>query len=150
MDTPTEQRSELNEQIKAAYADDSMQSLQQLLSGTRELYAETAGQVRNIGELAFMELELAVSSFQWMMLALALFCVTCIMTFTFIVAAALIAIANTAYPPIVMLLVMAGLCIGLACCLFMWLKVLSRKMTFSTLRNHLTRPQVASHVDTRL
>ena len=58
------------------------QSLEQLLAGTRSLYADTAGQFKGLVELAMMELELAIASAQWWLWTLVMFGVCSVMTGT--------------------------------------------------------------------
>lgn len=157
MDSLSQREPESNEHPREeqqdAQANASQPSLEQLLAGARDVFTATADHVREIGELAFMEFELAISSFRWWLLAVALCAVCGIMTFTLIAAAAIVAFTTIAAPPIAILLVMACVTAGIACCLLLWLKVLSRKMAFNTLRSTLlhepTRPQAGNHVDIR-
>lgn len=131
---------ELGKPVEAAYAEHEARSLEQLIADTRDLYAETTDQFKGIADLAFMELNLAISSFHIWVWTLALFSVASIMTCTFVVAATLIGLTATALSPVAVMLVMGGLSAIATCLLFLYLKVLSRKMTFRTLRHHLTRP----------
>lgn len=125
------------------------QSLEQLFAGTRELFVQTTGQLRGISELAFMELDLAISSFHWWVWTLVLFSVSSVMTFTLIIAAALLAFTENAISPSAVMLIMGGLSALVASGLFLCLKALSKKMTFNTLRAQLTQPQADDHVKTR-
>jgi hypothetical protein len=116
-------------------------ALEQLLSSTRELYAETTAQFRDIGELAFMELELAIKSLQWGILALLMFGATSIVAFTFLVIAAVLILVNSSFSTAAVLVFCAGFSAIAAGCLYLSLRSLTKKMTFSNLRSHLTRSQ---------
>ena len=128
---------------------DEAPSLEQLMAVTRDLYAEYTGQVRGIAELAFLELELAISSLQWWVWTLALFSVCSVMTFTFLISAVLIVFTDTTLSPTAAMLLMGGTSATLALLLFYCMKVLARKMVFTTLRKHLTQPQGEEHAETR-
>ncbi len=149
MDSDTNPYTEPEKLAEPPPAEDEAQSLEQLLAGSRQLFAQVTGQFKGIGELAFMELELAISSLGWWVLTLALFSVSSVMTFCFVVAAALIVFTETAISPVVAMLIMGGSSAVAACVFFLVLKVLSRQMTFRTLRKHLTQPQGDDHVETR-
>tara|TARA_R110002124_G_scaffold63044_1_gene172272 strand:- start:1062 stop:1508 length:447 start_codon:yes stop_codon:yes gene_type:complete len=124
------------------------QSLEQLLADTRILYADTVGQFRGTAELALMEFELALSSIQWWLWTLALFGVCTVMSGTLLVTATVIAIAETAVSPASIIAVMGVCCALAASVLYLCLKSLSGKMTFNTLRKHLTQAQDEKHGET--
>jgi hypothetical protein len=113
-------------------------SLDQLLQHSRNLFAEGVDQVRDISDLAFMELELAVASSKWWLLAVLMFCVSSLLFFTFTIAALVVLLVETATPAAVLLLCGIVNAIG-ACVLFFWIKSLSQKLTFRNLRQHLSK-----------
>ncbi|MCB1705549.1 MAG: hypothetical protein KDI17_11835 [Halioglobus sp.] len=117
------------------------QSLEQLLAGTRSLYADTAGQFKGLVELAMMELELAIASAQWWLWTLVMFGVCSVMTGTLLITAIVLAIAGDALSPAAVVAVLGVCCALAASVLFLFLKSLSRKMAFKTLRAHLAQQQ---------
>jgi hypothetical protein len=114
-------------------------TLEQLICSTRELYADTAAQFRDVGELAFMELELAIKSLQWGVWAVLLFGASSVMAFSFLVLAMTILLMENTVSPALASLLIGGFCGGTACLLYLWLRSLARKMTFQNLRRHLTQ-----------
>lgn len=140
MDTHTNPHAEAGQQTDTRLEDGAAQSLAQLLGGTRDLCTETLDHVRGIGDLAFMELDMAMSTLQWWLGTLVLFAVCSIMAGTFVIAATVIVFTETTFSPSATILLMGGLSAAAACVLFLCLKTLAKKMTFRTLRAHLTRP----------
>ena len=122
------------------------QSLTQLLEGVRELCGQTVEHVRGIGELAFLELDQTIATLQWWLGTLVLFAVCSIMAGTFVIAATVVAFTESTFSPGATILLMGALCAAAACVLFLCLRGLAKKMTFSTLRSQLTRPQDNPHV----
>lgn len=112
-------------------------SLDRLVTSTQELYAETTAQFRDIGELAFMELELAVKSLQWGVVALLLLTTCSVLACIFLIAAIVLALANIGVSPALLLLVCGGVSAVASSVLYLFLRSLTKKMTFSNLRNHL-------------
>lgn len=149
MDPHSNPYAEEGQRIDSQHEDGGAQSLAQLLAGARDLCAGTLDQFRGIGDLAFMELDQAVSTLQWWIGALVLFIVSSIMACTFIVAASVIVFTDSVFSPVATMLLLGGINASVACGLFLCLKTLARKMTFRTLRAHLTRPQDNNHVETR-
>jgi len=149
VDTDTHPQAATGPHTDTRPEDGAAQSLAQLLGGTHDLFTETLDHVRGIGDLAFMELELAMSTFQWWLGVLVLFVVCSIMAGTFVIAATVIVFTGTTFSPSATILLMGGLSAAAACVLFFCLKSLAKKMTFRTLREHLTRPQDNEHVETR-
>lgn len=148
METHTNPHAQAGQQTDTGAENGGAQSLTQLLGGARELCAESLDHVRGIGELAFLELDQAISTLQWWIGTLVLFAVCSIMAGTFVIAATVIVFTESTFSPGVTILLMGGLCAAAACVLFLCLKGLARKMTFSTLRDHLTRPQDNHRVET--
>lgn len=120
-------------------------TLEQLIANTREVYATHAAQARGIAELAFMEFDLAVATFHWWLGTLALFGVASIMTCTLLIAATVIVFTESTISPTLMLLVMGSASAGVTFALMLALRFLYQKMTFRTLRQHLTQPGNGAH-----
>lgn len=139
MDTDTNPHAEASQHADTRLEDGAAQSLAQLLGGTRDLYADTLNHVRGIGDLAFMELDLAMSTLQWWIGTLVLFAVCCIMAGSFAIAATVIVFTQATFSPSATILLMGGLSAAAAGVLFLCLRSLAKKMTFRTLRAHLTR-----------
>ncbi len=116
------------------------------MSSTRELYAETTAQLRDLGELAFMELELAIKSLQWGMLALLMLGASSMLAFTFLMVAAVLTLVNSSVSPAVVMLLCGGFSAIAACFLYLYLRSLTKKMTFSNLRSHLTQTRDETRV----
>lgn len=150
MDTHTNPHAETPHHTGNRLEDGAAQSLAQLLGSTRDLWTESLDHVRGIGDLAFMELDLAISTLQWWIGALVLFAVCSIMAGSFVIAATVIVFTESTFSPSATILLMGGISAAAACALFLCLKTLAKKMTFRTLREHLTRPQVSTNVETRL
>lgn len=148
MDAPTDPYMQEGQQTDTGAENSGAQSLTQLLDDARELCAQTFDHVRGIGELAFVELDQTISTLQWWLGTLVLFAVCSIMAGTFIIAATVVIVTESSISPGATILLMAGLCAATAGVLFLCLKRLAKKMTFSTLRSHLTRPQDRHHVQT--
>jgi membrane protein implicated in regulation of membrane protease activity len=96
-----------------------------------------------------MEFDLAMSTLQWWIATVVLFAVCSIMAGTFLIAATVIVFTQATFSPGATILLMGGLSAAAACVLFFCLKTLAKKMTFRTLRDHLTRPEDNKHVETR-
>jgi hypothetical protein len=114
-------------------------TLDQLMASIRELYADSTVQLREIGELAFMELELAIRSLQWGVLALLMFGASSIMACTFLMLATVLVLVESKVSPAAVMFFCGGFSAVAACCLYFCLRYLTKKMTFRNLRNHLTR-----------
>lgn len=140
MDIHTNPHPQAGQHTDTRPEDGAAQSLAQLLGGTRDLYAETLDHVRGIGDLAFMELDLAMSTLQWWIGTLVLFAVCSIMAGSFVIAATVVVFTGDTFSPGATILLMGGISAAAACALFLCLKILAKKMTFRTLRAHLTRP----------
>lgn len=120
-------------------------SLEQLIGHTRDLIADGVNQARGIGELAFLEFELALSTSKWLMLAVVLLCGSGLLSLTFMMAALAVLFMDTASPSSVLLL--CGLCnLVVASMLLLWIKSLSRKMLFRNLREQLSAKDNADNV----
>lgn len=130
---------------EAPARDTQQPSLEQLLQHSRDLIAEGVVQARDIGELAFMEFELAVTTSKWLLLAVVLFCASGLLFLTFMMAALAVALLDTATPASVLLLCAACNAV-VAGILFFWIKSLSRKMLFRNLRRQLSIEDKAAHV----
>lgn len=122
-------------------------SLEKLLNYCRELATETTSQFRDVGDLAFMELELAVNTSKWWILAMFMFCTSSILTFTFIVSAAVLLFVDSGLSAMV-LLICAAVNAVVACMLLLAIKSLSKKMVFRNLRQQLTKAKPGSSVET--
>lgn len=149
MDTDTNPHAEGRQHTDTGLEDGAAQSLAQLLAGTRDLCNETLDHARGIRDLAFMELDLAMSTLQWWIATLVLFAVCSIMAGSFVIAATVIVFTETTFSPSATILLMGGLSAAAACALFLCLKTLAKKMTFRTLREHLAQPQDNKHVETQ-
>lgn len=124
----------------------STTSLESLVTSTRELYVETSAQVRDIGELAFMELELAIRSLQWGIWALLMFGACSVLACTFLMVATALLLVNSSVSPAVIMLFCGGFSAIAAGFLYLCLRSLTKKMTFTHLRSHLTQLKDATRV----
>jgi hypothetical protein len=147
MDVQSNPYGRSGEQPDAKADNGGAQSLTQLLEGVRELCGQTVEHARGIGELAFLELDQTISTLQWWLGTLVLFAVCSIMAAAFVIAATVVAFTESTFSPGATILLMAALCALAACVLFLCLRGLAKKMTFSTLRSQLTRPQDKQHVE---
>jgi hypothetical protein len=111
--------------------------LEQLLEDVQRLYAQATTQVKGLGELAFMEFELALGAIKWGLWALLMFSAACLFTGTFLLlAAAFLLLEHGVSAPVV--LALCGLVNALvAFVLYLLLKNLSQKIRFANLRRHL-------------
>jgi hypothetical protein len=114
-------------------------ALDQLVASSRDLYIESTAQLRDIGELAFMELELAIKSLQWGILALLMFGASSIMACMFLMLATVLVLVGSSVSPAAVMLLCGGFSAVAACFLSLGLRSLTTKATFRNLRNHLTR-----------
>jgi len=122
-------------------------SLEKLLNYCRELATETTSQFRDVGDLAFMELELAVTTSKWWILAMVMFCTSSVLAFTFIVSAAVLLFVESGSSAMV-LLICGAVNAVVACFLLVAIKSLSKKMVFRNLRQQLTKAKPGSNVET--
>lgn len=148
MSTPTEQGVGSSEQQPRAPQDASKPSLDldDLVDGARDLYSETAAQIRDIGELAFMELELALRSLQWGIWTLFMFGACSVMAGTFLMMSIVLVMVKSSVPPAAVMLACGVFSATAALFLFLGLRSLTRRMTFQNLRGHLTESRDNSHV----
>lgn len=123
-------------------------TLDQLVYSARDLYAQTSAQVRDVGELAFMELELAIRALQWGIWTLFMFGACSVMAGTFLMLAMVLAMLESSVPPVAVMLACGVFSATAAFFLFLGLRSLTKRMTFQNLRGHLTRPRDESHVET--
>jgi len=112
-------------------------SLDAVVAHALEFYNEAGQQLRDIGELAFMELELAVASLKWSLLTVFMLATASIMTLTLlIVSVILLCIPQGVSAVSVVLLCTLG-CALIAACFFVLLRVLTRRLHFAGLRRQL-------------
>ena len=112
-------------------------SLETVIAHAVELYSEVKQQLRDVGELAFMELELAVESFKWSLWTMLLFAVASIMTLTLLMVSLLLFFLPQGIPAAtVILLCSLGTAI-IAAGLFLLLRTLTKRLYFAGLRSHL-------------
>lgn len=121
-------------------------TLDDLSVGVRELYGESTAQLRDIGELAFMELELAIRSLQWGLWALFMFGACSVMTATFLMMTVVLVLVKSSVPPAAAMLVCGVFSATAALFLFLGLRSMTRRMAFRNLRGHMTQMQDAAHV----
>lgn len=122
-------------------------SLDELLSSARDLYSETTAQIRDIGELAFMELELAIRSLQWGIWTLFMFGACSVMAGTFLMMAIVLVMIKSSVPPAAVMLACGIFSATAAFFLFLGLRSLTKRMTFNNLRGHLTQARDDKHVE---
>ncbi|MEZ5572531.1 MAG: hypothetical protein R3E64_10965 [Halioglobus sp.] len=122
-------------------------SVEQLLNQCRELITETTSQFRDVGDLACMEFELAVTTSKWWILAMVMLCTSSILAFTFIVSAAVLLFIDSG-PAAVVMLICGAVNTVLACILLVAVRSLSRKMVFRNLRQLLAKAKPGSNVET--
>ncbi len=122
-------------------------SLQEMAYSARELYSETTAQLRDIGELAFMELEVAIRSLQWGIWTLFMFGACSVMAVSFLMVAIVLVLIESSVPPAAVMLVCAVCSATAAFFLFLGLKSLTKRMTFTNLRGHLTQVRGDAHVE---
>lgn len=112
-------------------------SLETVIAHAVALYSEVKQQLRDVGELAFMELELAVESFKWSLWTMLLFAVASIMTLTLLMVSLLLWFLPQGIPAAtVILLCSLGTAI-IAAGLFLLLRTLTKRLYFAGLRSHL-------------
>jgi hypothetical protein len=122
-------------------------SLDELTLGARDLYTETTAQIRGIGELAFMELELAIRSLQWGIWTLFMFGACSVMAGTFLLMAIVLVLIQSSVPPAAIMLLCGMFSATAALFLFFGLRSLTKRMTFTNLRGHLTQVRDEGHVE---
>lgn len=144
----TEQGPHSGERLAPTLHDVDEPTLDQLASSARDLYSESAAQLRDIGELAFMELELALRSLQWGIWTLFMFGACSVMACTFLMMAIVLVLINSSVPPAAVMLVCGVFSATAAFFLFLGLRSLTRRMTFKNLRGHLTQAQEKPYVET--
>jgi hypothetical protein len=113
--------------------------LEQLLAGTQALLEETSSQLRDVGELAFLEFELAISCFKWSLVAVIVLAAAGALGCTFLLAGLVFALTGLGFTPMTAMFVCAGVAALLVVILVLWLRSLAKKMSFGKLRDHLTR-----------
>ena len=126
--------------------DTNTPSFESLVNSTRELYVDTAAQVRDIGELAFMELELAIRSLQWGIWALLMFGACSVMACTFLMVATVLLLVESTVSPAIVMLLCGGCSAFAAVFLYVCLRFLTKKMSFTHLRSHLTQLKAEARV----
>lgn len=142
-----EQAATAGERLAPAVHDAGEPTLDRLTSSARDLYSESAAQLRDIGELAFMELELAIRSLQWGIWTLLMFGACSVMACTFLMMAIVLVLINSGVPPAAVMLVCAAFSATAAFFLFLGLRSLTTRMTFRNLRGHLTQVREERHAD---
>jgi hypothetical protein len=147
MDNPTGQALGSTEHRQPTQQARENPSLDELVSSAHELYSDTTAQIRGIGELAFMELELAIRSLQWGIWTLFMFGACSVMAGTFLLLAIALLLMESSFPPATVMLVCSVFSATAAAFLLLGLRSLTKRMTFKNLRRHLTQAREANHVE---
>tara|TARA_R110001592_G_scaffold363371_1_gene685522 strand:- start:134553 stop:134990 length:438 start_codon:yes stop_codon:yes gene_type:complete len=112
-------------------------SLETVIAHASELFGEARQQLRDVGELAFMELELAVESFKWSLWTMLLFAVASIMTLTLLMVSLLLLFLPQGIPAATVILLCGLGTAVIAAGLFMLLRTLTKRLYFAGLRSQL-------------
>jgi len=112
-------------------------ALEQLLQQSRELVADGVKQVRDTGELAFMELESAIAALKWWLCATIMFSTCSVLAGTFLTVAILMMFMDTASLGTVLWLC-AGFNVIAAGILVVCIRSLTGKLVFKNLRRQIT------------
>tara|TARA_R110001599_G_scaffold65838_2_gene185777 strand:- start:30087 stop:30521 length:435 start_codon:yes stop_codon:yes gene_type:complete len=112
-------------------------SLESVIAHATELFGEAKQQLRDVGELAFMELELAVESFKWSLWTMLLFAVASIMTLTLLMVSLLLLFLPQGVPAATVILLCSLGTAVTAAGLFLLLRTLTKRLYFAGLRSQL-------------
>lgn len=137
MNPVAEENADVRRADVAATPAETAVPLEQLVEDVQRLFAQTSTQVKGLGELAFMEFELALGAIKWGLWSLLMFSAACLLTGTFLLlAVAFLLLENGVSLPVV--LAMCGVVNALAAgCFYLLMKNLAQKMRFAKLRRHL-------------
>jgi hypothetical protein len=112
-------------------------SLESVIAHAVELYGEAGAQLRDLGELAFMELDLAVSSLKWSLLTMLMLGAASIMTMTLLIVSVILLFLPQGVSAVSIVLLCALGSALTAAGFFLVLRVLTRRLYFSGLRSQL-------------
>lgn len=112
-------------------------SLDSVIAHVLELYNEVGQQLRGVGELAFMELELALASLKWSLLTVLMLAAASIMTLTLLIVSVILLFLPQGVSAVSVVLLCTVGCALVAAGFFLVLRVLTKRLYFAGLRSQL-------------